>query len=91
MLVLMLKVMSSPYYPPPSLTCADHCSHLLLLTYIHRVALHVGWKWIALPLSALDEMQGDLVVVLDSVGDIEQMQLLLKWCRYECRGWGGVC
>jgi hypothetical protein len=32
----------------------------------------------------MDEMQGDLVVVLDSVGEVEQMQMLLKLCRYVC-------
>jgi hypothetical protein len=57
---------------------------LLLLAHLHRAAQHVGWKWLALPLCSMDEMQGDLVVVLDSVGEVEQMQMLLKLCRYVC-------
>eukprot|EP00983_Pelagomonas_calceolata_P098899 1158399-Pelagomonas_calceolata.AAC.3 len=50
---------------------------------MHAVAAHLGWRWLKLPLTSMDEVQGDLVVVLDGAGEVEQLQTLLRLCSKE--------
>mmetsp|Transcript_12342 Transcript_12342/g.33677 ORF Transcript_12342/g.33677 Transcript_12342/m.33677 type:complete len:712 (+) Transcript_12342:598-2733(+) len=63
----------------------SHLSHVLLLAHMHAVAAHLGWRWLKLPLTSMDEVQGDLVVVLDGAGEVEQLQTLLRLCRFADR------
>ena len=57
--------------------------HALLLFYLHTVAAKMGWQSLRLPLAAdAEALQEGLVLVLDSVGHAEQLQLLSRWCRW---------
>ena len=60
---------------------AGHVSHTLLLAHMHAMAQVVGWRWLRVPVASMDEWLGDLVVLLDSAGEVQQLQTLLRLCR----------
>ncbi|KAF5840519.1 hypothetical protein DUNSADRAFT_16460 [Dunaliella salina] len=63
----------------------SHWSHMLLLAHMHAAAAHLGWRWLKLPVASMDEVQGDLVVVLDAAGEVQQLLTLQRLCRFADR------